>query len=481
MVKLVARSAYEQSYYRWRKEYGGLRTDQAKRLKDLEKENGRLRKAISDLTLDKPDLERAVWCGSGTPWSDGKGAPWLSPARRRQCVDHLRPNWESPSDVPVLLQANIAQPSARDPVVGMMKRHSRPRSSADGSHGFGQMNGVQIWHIKVETRDRRPNCEDRWSLAVQVTSHPGGRTTSGGGCWSWTRSAGSAGVFRQGAVKPIKEIVRAVKVSQHGAVSNPAARRTIVHQRRPVRVQDARSWGRGRPSWIMPTMSASGLPHGVKTGARRITRTTLEGHGPWRRLTAVGAQGGDGSAEHRRSQLCARVGNSRAQALTASVRGWATTWCWPSGPVTHRPRFRRFCTSGCAGAEMFFAAGDARERDSGAMVFRRASTGIAGCSWVSLPARIDNMKRRCSPPVGKEPRLALLAASEPCRCVRCAGLNLACRVSVTVRRRSRRRIKSLHGSSIWAAQPDASGFNVRLALDHCRRRRAIIPPPRMWK
>ena len=43
----------EQSYYRWRKEYGGLRTDQVKRLKDLEKENGRLRKAISDLTLDK--------------------------------------------------------------------------------------------------------------------------------------------------------------------------------------------------------------------------------------------------------------------------------------------------------------------------------------------------------------------------------------------------------------------------------------------
>ena len=36
----------EQSYYRWRKEYDGLRTDQAKRLKDLEKENGRLRKAI---------------------------------------------------------------------------------------------------------------------------------------------------------------------------------------------------------------------------------------------------------------------------------------------------------------------------------------------------------------------------------------------------------------------------------------------------
>ena len=68
----------EQSYYRWRKEYGGLRTDQAKRLKDLEKENGRLRKAISDLTLDKLILKEAL---------EGK---LLSPARRRQCVDHLQ-------------------------------------------------------------------------------------------------------------------------------------------------------------------------------------------------------------------------------------------------------------------------------------------------------------------------------------------------------------------------------------------------------
>ena len=50
----------EQSYYRWRKEYGGLRTDQAKRLKDLEKENDRLRKAISDLTLDKLILKEAL-------------------------------------------------------------------------------------------------------------------------------------------------------------------------------------------------------------------------------------------------------------------------------------------------------------------------------------------------------------------------------------------------------------------------------------
>ena len=50
----------EQSYYRWRKEYGGLKIDQAKRLKDMEKENGRLRRAVSDLTLDKLILKEAL-------------------------------------------------------------------------------------------------------------------------------------------------------------------------------------------------------------------------------------------------------------------------------------------------------------------------------------------------------------------------------------------------------------------------------------
>jgi putative transposase len=49
----------EQSYYHWRREYGGLKVDQAKRLKELEKENARLRKAVSDLTLDKLILQEA--------------------------------------------------------------------------------------------------------------------------------------------------------------------------------------------------------------------------------------------------------------------------------------------------------------------------------------------------------------------------------------------------------------------------------------
>ena len=50
----------EVTYYRWRKEYGGMSPDQLKRLKELEKENERLRKAVSDLTLDKQILAEAA-------------------------------------------------------------------------------------------------------------------------------------------------------------------------------------------------------------------------------------------------------------------------------------------------------------------------------------------------------------------------------------------------------------------------------------
>ena len=53
----------EQTYFRWRKEYGGLKKDQARRLKELERENVRLKKAVADLTLDKLILKEAA---SGT-------------------------------------------------------------------------------------------------------------------------------------------------------------------------------------------------------------------------------------------------------------------------------------------------------------------------------------------------------------------------------------------------------------------------------
>ena len=51
----------EVTYYRWRQEFGGLKSDQVKRLKDLETENNRRRRAVSDLTLDKLILQEAAW------------------------------------------------------------------------------------------------------------------------------------------------------------------------------------------------------------------------------------------------------------------------------------------------------------------------------------------------------------------------------------------------------------------------------------
>ena len=63
--KVVAEACRElgvtdSTYYKWRKEYGGLKMDQAKRLKDLERENTRLKRVVADLTLDKLILQDAA-------------------------------------------------------------------------------------------------------------------------------------------------------------------------------------------------------------------------------------------------------------------------------------------------------------------------------------------------------------------------------------------------------------------------------------
>ena len=89
----------EQTYYRWRREYGGVKADQARRLKELGRENQRLRRAVSDLTLDKMILEevgrakfsapradasRSITCG--TSWArpdEGRAASSVSIDRRR--------------------------------------------------------------------------------------------------------------------------------------------------------------------------------------------------------------------------------------------------------------------------------------------------------------------------------------------------------------------------------------------------------------
>ena len=61
-VKLISRELgiSEQTYYRWRREYGGMKVSQARRLKELERENGRLKRAVADLTLDKLIVEEAA-------------------------------------------------------------------------------------------------------------------------------------------------------------------------------------------------------------------------------------------------------------------------------------------------------------------------------------------------------------------------------------------------------------------------------------
>ncbi len=68
----------EQTYYRWRKEYGGLRLDQAKRLKEVERENTRLKKLVADQAPRQHDSQR------------GGVGKLLSPSRRRQAVAHVR-------------------------------------------------------------------------------------------------------------------------------------------------------------------------------------------------------------------------------------------------------------------------------------------------------------------------------------------------------------------------------------------------------
>jgi transposase-like protein len=88
----------EASFYRWRAEYGGLKVDQARRMKDLERENARLKRAVAELTLDKQILKEAAGGQYSAPSvvgpasvtckvrsasrNAGRAAPWVSRARR---------------------------------------------------------------------------------------------------------------------------------------------------------------------------------------------------------------------------------------------------------------------------------------------------------------------------------------------------------------------------------------------------------------
>ena len=80
----------EVTYYRWRQEFGGLKTEQIKRLKELELENNRLRKAVSDLTLDKLILQEAAPGETTKPCASSRMAPTpRSFCSRRRAASNL--------------------------------------------------------------------------------------------------------------------------------------------------------------------------------------------------------------------------------------------------------------------------------------------------------------------------------------------------------------------------------------------------------
>ena len=110
------------TYYRWRKEFGGLKTDQVKRLKELEKENERLRKAVSDLTIEKLILREAA--------SGETSEPRPSPPLHRACKAEV-PGFGAPR-LPCFRTASLhpAEGAARTSRRGCAHGgHHRPRQS----------------------------------------------------------------------------------------------------------------------------------------------------------------------------------------------------------------------------------------------------------------------------------------------------------------------------------------------------------------
>src|SRR5215208_4613046 len=101
----------EVTYYRWRQEFGGLKSDQVKRLKDLETENTRLRRAIADLTLDKLILRDERPCRRSADQRDGSTASFSSSSR-------LAPNSCAMAVTPVTFAPGRARVSASPPAMG---------------------------------------------------------------------------------------------------------------------------------------------------------------------------------------------------------------------------------------------------------------------------------------------------------------------------------------------------------------------------
>jgi transposase-like protein len=107
----------EQTYYRWRHEYGGLKIDQVKRLKELEREQTRVKRAVAELTLDTVILQEAAEGNFSAQRADG--SRWHTAG----------PRWASPNDGPLGCGVSRAQPSDITAGHRMMPWPGQPRSS----------------------------------------------------------------------------------------------------------------------------------------------------------------------------------------------------------------------------------------------------------------------------------------------------------------------------------------------------------------
>ncbi len=99
----------EQTYYRWKKEYGGLRVEQAKRLKGLEQENARLKRLVADLSLDNSILKEVA-----------AGNFYARPAAEKRCAMR-RPRFRSPNAGRLEGLGNAGPPSSMCPPKGMTR------------------------------------------------------------------------------------------------------------------------------------------------------------------------------------------------------------------------------------------------------------------------------------------------------------------------------------------------------------------------
>ena len=153
----------EQTFYSWRKQYGGMGADQLKEFKRLQKENDRLRRAASDLTLDKLIL------------SEAEQAESISPSRRRACIERVRSRFHI-SERPACRVLGQHQSTQRRLLIG---RPDEDRLVADmielvrqfGRYGYRRVAallrdaGCQVNDKRVERLWRRKGGQERAALA----------------------------------------------------------------------------------------------------------------------------------------------------------------------------------------------------------------------------------------------------------------------------------------------------------------------------